>query len=458
MTELQKGKGSSLDKQIRDYLQILKQDPRSRVFAALAGLLLEGGNPAAAEKVCRMGLEVNPGFTDGHVVHACVLAALGRPREALAAVKTALELNPQSAEAYATAAEIYFTNGDSRQASATCMKAIDIDSENKLARKLLKQIGQAGMLASGGQPREQVKATTREFRAVAGTIPSQRLSDKSPSPASLFGDELADASSDAIERVSTSPQPFSALSSGSQPPVAPEQEDSGFEVPTKPEKSRRVKAHSGTPIPSLPAHPQAPEPEKPSRLRPVTPGGPRVTAPPTGGLSIPLADEVQAIIDAYSDQATDFPEDDARLKVPRSGRLKLLVGLALALAALMSVIFLGTRTQRKKVEKLKTPSVNLATGALAPEIETEPPTQAEKEASPAGVEVDAGIEPEADAGVESTDDLAEKPDAPADQKTKLGKVDHRKKKKYAKTKRRRGRTRKKKHCRRRRRSVKRKKP
>ncbi|HUU02339.1 MAG TPA: tetratricopeptide repeat protein [Myxococcota bacterium] len=446
MTELQKGKGSSLDKQIRDYLQILKQDPRSRVFAPLAGLILDGGNPAAAEKVCRMGLEVNPDFTDGHLVHASVLAALGRPREALTAVKTALELNPHCAQAYATAAEVYLANGKAREASAACMKAIDIDSENSLARKLLKQIGKAGMLAAGGQPREQVKATTREFRAVAGTSPGQRLGGKPPSPASLFGDELADASNDAIERVSTSPQPFSALSSGSQPAVAPTPADSGFEVPTKPEKSRRAKAHSGTPIPSLPAYPQVPEPVASRRPGPLTPGGPRVTAPPTGGINMPLADEVQAVIDAYGDEQTDFPEDEARLKVPRSGRLKLAVGMALALAALAAVVFLGTRTHRKKAARLKAPVADLAAGAFAPPVETPRPAPAEQAGSPAPVEK-IEVEPE------PTDDVVEKPTEPPDEKTKVGKIDHRKKKKLAKTKRRRAR--KNKHGRRR--GVKRKK-
>ncbi len=423
-----------MDSQIRDYLQILKQDPRSRVFAPLAGLLLDGGNPAAAEKVCRMGLEVNPGFTDGHLVQARVLAALGRPREALTAVKTALELNPQCAEAYAIAAEVYLANGQAREASAACMKAIDIDSENSLARRLLKQIGAAGMLASGGQPREQVKATTREFRAVAGTLPGQRLSGKPPSPASLFGDELADASNGAIERVSTSPQPFSALSSGSQPPVALETEADDFEVPTRPEKSRRVKAHSGTPIPSLPVHPQAPEPVASRRREPVIPGGPRVTAPPAGGLNMPLADEVQAVIDAYSDEQTDFPEDEARLKVPRSGRLKLVVGLALALAALVAVVFLGTRTHRKKAARLKAPVADLAAGAFAPPVETPRPAPAEQADSPAPVEKVA-VEPPAE----------------------VGKIDHRKKKKLTKTKRRRRRSRVKKHGRRRRRGVRKKK-
>ena len=48
------------DNDIHDYMRILKEDPRSRVFAPLADALVQKGKLKAAEQVCRMGLEVNP--------------------------------------------------------------------------------------------------------------------------------------------------------------------------------------------------------------------------------------------------------------------------------------------------------------------------------------------------------------------------------------------------------------
>lgn len=454
--------GSSQDNQIRDYLQILKQDPRSRVFAPLAGLLLEGDNPTAALKVCQMGLEVNPDFSDGHLMRARVLAALGRPRDSLEAIKTVLKLNPKCADAYAKAAEVYLAAGQEREASAACMKAIDLDSENAAARELLKKIGRAGMLPGAGQPREQVKSTTREFRAVAGTMPSQRLSSKPPSPASLFGDALAEASQDAIERVSTEPQPFAAMSSGSQPaaPAEPGMPIEEFEVPTKPEKSRRVKAHSGTPIPRLPKHPEAPAPAP----APV-PAQPAVIArvTPTGGAALAMVDEVQAVIDSYAFQPGAF-EDGSRLKVPRSGRLKLVLGVVLALAALVAVIFLGTRSHRKRTAAaLHAAKTDLA--ATAPVVtplppETEPVAAGQVEAQPAATSQDAkeaGAAEDAGAAVAAEDAGTGEPAAdalqpekaekaakkPAVKKKKRTKRRHKRRHKGGRTRRRRRKTRRK---------------
>jgi len=341
-----------LDKQIRDYLQILKQDPRSRVFAPLAELLLKVNKSSAAQNVCQMGLKANPGFSDGYLVYARVLIGMKHLHEAIKAIEKALELNPDSADAYALAARMYHEQGQDKAALQACMKAIDLDPGCRDAREILKEIGRANLAASGAQPVEQVRSSTREFRAIAGTAPSKRLTEKPPSPASLFGNELSDASQDAIDRVDTADQPFAAISSGSQPPPAQPEPDESFEVPTRPEKSNAVKARPPTPVPKLPPRPdEAATPAEPGPLPEAkpAPAAARV-AQTTGGQpaagNLQRVENVQAVIDSYVADIPTLEDDEVPLKVPRSGRLKFLLGLVFVLAALVGLFVVGTRTKK----------------------------------------------------------------------------------------------------------------
>jgi hypothetical protein len=380
----------SSDSLIRQYLQILKNDPRSRVFAPLAEALLAKGKLTVAEQVCRMGLEVNQDFSDGHLVYAAVLTRLNRLDEALDEIQTTLKLNPACADAFVGAARIHIAKGSLQTATQFCMQAIDTDPENREARQLLKRIGLANSGGRSAPPVENVRVSTKEFRATAGTAPSRRVAEKAPSPASLFGNELANASQDAIEKVADTDQPFSALSSGSHPPVSDfENPEEDFDIPTRPEKGRRVKANSATPIPKLPDHPVGPLSPAPAGqagnagsvppqtnpapvsggISPLPASGP---VPAGGGIAIPLVDSVQAVIDAYHDRILTQENDEIPLRVPRSGRVIFVMSLLLILGALGALVALGFR-ESKPGEAPGKKAGDVQSAILAPEATDLPP-------------------------------------------------------------------------------------
>ena len=250
------------DTQIRDYFQILKQDSKSRVFAALAEALIRRGRLTEAEDICKLGLEANPEFSDGHLAYARVLFYLFRYKEAFDQVKVALGLDKDNAEAYLIAAEIFLSRSQKKAASEACLKVIDLDPENQEVRKILKRIG------GGGQVREKTvekeppaRMSTDSFKASAGTSPGRRaikLGGK-PSLSDPFRQLLHETGEQASEKLEQDEQPFSALSSGSQPPVPPDLFGEEFEVPTQRAKSP----------------PRPPRPPPPQRA------GPPPTAPPS---------------------------------------------------------------------------------------------------------------------------------------------------------------------------------
>ncbi|MBW1870623.1 MAG: hypothetical protein JRJ19_01070 [Deltaproteobacteria bacterium] len=393
------------DNDIHDYMRILKEDPRSRVFAPLADALVQKGKLKAAEQVCRMGLEVNPEFSDGHLAYARVLLKMKRFAEAFREVKTTVKLSPNNAEAYITAAKIGMLSGQTEAASQACMRAMDLDPENVEARQLLKRIGKTNQAAIDNQPVERVAVTTNEFRASAGTSPSRRISPEGVAPASLFGDSLAEASHDAIEKVDGSEQPFAAMSSGSQPPISDFKPIDEFDVPTKPSRPRPPQEVNSAVVPELPNHPQpaaqakapaggpedlldmvgqVPAPAQAASPAPVPARARKaIAAPsaqsaqvlqtPTGGISSATIDRVQTVIDCYSDKIVPTNYDDFPLKVRRSGLIRLFVGLVVVIGALVGLFVLGTKTDKDKHASVDQNTLVKKSGIVLPQDSEVPP-------------------------------------------------------------------------------------
>ena len=331
--------GTTFEQQVRTYLKILKQDPRSRVFAPLAALLNQAGHHREAEKVCRRGLAGNPDFADGHSILAEILLSQGRLAEALRAVERALQLNPESAESQALAAEILHSLGQDQRAVECCMHALDISPRNGRARRLLKNM-QAGVAAA------PEKKTTGAFRAVAPTAPGRRSG-----PADLLAENLAGLGREAIEQVDTAPQPFAALSAGSQP-------GDDFEVPTAPAKpSGRRRQESRRPdTPALPPHPPLPEPAEAGSVQAVGAAGAPAAASPvrapaaapvslagvvTGQL--PLVHLVAAVVERVGYAGEPAAPDDVPLRIRRSGRLAVVAGVLAFTAVLAWLLVMAAR-------------------------------------------------------------------------------------------------------------------
>jgi len=368
------------DSQIRDYFQILKQDSKSRVFAALAEALIRRGRLTEAEDICRLGLEANPEFSDGHLAYARVLFYLFRYQEAYEEVKVALGLDKDNVDAYLIAAEIFLSRSQHKACSEACLKAIDLDPENQQARKLLKRLGDAGQARVKTVEKEPPeRMSTDSFKATAGTSPGRRALKKEvkPSLSDPFRQLLHETGERGSEKLEESEQPFSALSSGSQPPVPPELFEEDFDVPTKREKSPR--RPDGTPIPKLPDHPPTPVP---------VPASASETAPMPSSVSdstgSSMVDRVQSVIDSYAEQQTTDPQDYlGPPKIPRAGRILTLLGLLALLAAIGFAIVYGLRSEVKSGVDQATDRKEASTSLLltdAPPVppETTPPPEEEK--------------------------------------------------------------------------------
>jgi hypothetical protein len=367
------------DSQIRDYFQILKQDSKSRVFAALAEALIRRGRLTEAEDICRLGLEANPEFSDGHLAYARVLFYLFRYEEAFAEIKVALGLDKDNVEAYLIAAEIFLARSQHKACSEACLKVIDLDPENQEARNLLKRLGASGKARQETVEKEPPqRMSTDTFKATAGTSPGRRAmkKDDKPSLSDPFRQLLHETGEQASEKLEKNEQPFSALSSGSQPPVPPDLFDEDFDVPTKREKSPR--RPDGTPIPKLPDHPPTPVPvPEPARV-PETAPSPSSVSDSTGS---PMVDRVQAVIDSYAEQLTTDPQDHlGPPKIPRAGRILTLLGLLALLAAIGFAIVYGLRSEvrsgvNEATEQKEAGTSLLLTDAPPPPPETQPPPE-----------------------------------------------------------------------------------
>jgi len=362
------------DSQIRDYFEILKQDSKSRVFAALAEALIRRGRLTEAEDICRLGLEANPEFSDGHLAYARVLFYLFRYEEAFAEVKVALGLDKDNVEAYLIAAEIFLARSQHKACSEACLKIIDLDPENQEARKLLKRIGEAGKaVAETIEQEPPQRMSTDSFKATAGTSPGRRAMQKggAPSLSDPFRQLLHETGEQASEKLEKNDQPFSALSSGSQPPVPPDLFDEDFDVPTKRDKSPR--RPDGTPIPKLPDHPPTPAPVPASASEEAP--SPASVSDSTGS---PMVDRVQAVIDSYADRLTTDPQDLGPLKVPRAGRILTLLGLLALLAAIGLAIVYGLRSEVRSGVDQATEQKEAGTSLLLTDVPTPPPLEKEK--------------------------------------------------------------------------------
>ena len=274
------------DAEIRDYFQILKSDPRSRVFAPLAESLIRRGRLDEAEQLCRIGLDHNQHFSDGHLVLSRVLFYRFRYEEALHEVKLTLALDPNHLEAYLIATEIFLARSQSKAASDACLKALDLDPNNPEAVRLLARVGEPLDPAAPGAP----SPSPSRFKSTAGTSPSRKRADpdQAPSMTNPFQQLMQELQGEAEQLINDEDQPFTALSSGSQVDVpALNGDDDEFDIGQPTAKVARPRAA----VPQLPERPPtpalgidqvaAPSPAAPVAAARQAPEFDRSTLPPT---------------------------------------------------------------------------------------------------------------------------------------------------------------------------------
>lgn len=352
--------------QIRNYFDVLKADPRSRVFAPLAEALIRRGRLQDADQICRLGIEANPDFADGHLAYARVLFFLFRYLEALREVKLTLALDPKNADAYAIAADVFLARSQHQPAVDACLRALDLDPDNGDARRILDRLSAEGHVGRAAKaPAAKIGATG--IRAVAATSPGRRLVDsKPPGLTDPFKQLIEEVGRAAESRLADSDQPFSSPG------------DVDLDIPTKREVRASRPAPAPTPIPALPPRPVRPKtpapsptdllaeipvvepgPTAPAPAVPASPSGPPPANPPlaatplpdTGGalaLSLPTIRAVQDVIDAYRGRQPVAADDDGPVRIPGTGRVLVLIALVALVAGVGALIAVGLRAEAKR--------------------------------------------------------------------------------------------------------------
>ncbi|HOX44952.1 MAG TPA: tetratricopeptide repeat protein [Myxococcota bacterium] len=397
------------DEEIRTYFQILREDPRSRVFAPLAESLIRRGRLDEAEKICRLGLESNPDFSDGHLALSRTLFYRFRHEEALEEVKLALGLDRHNLEAYLIAAEIFLARSQAKAAIEACMKALDLDPHNLEAQRLIQRLQGGELPASAGA----APSDPGTFRALAPTGPSQRPASVSRPASDPFQELMVDVEADAAKLLEADAQPFTALSSGSQlnrleagalrpggaPPAGAGEPEPESEPTLKAGPPPAAVRPQRPPTPALPPHPvgAAPAPVRtPTRPRaagaarsptplPPLPGEPGQVPAPVGAplepgleaaalfdhlpehtpipshrpltelppgpaataVGLSRVDSTQAVIDRFGPVPGAGDELlELPLRVPRSGRAWLLFILVLGLGGAAALVYVAGLSAR----------------------------------------------------------------------------------------------------------------
>ncbi len=100
-----------LDERIKKCLSILDENPRSRIFAALAEAYRRRGEFGRAFSVCKNGLRLHPDYGAAHAVMAKLYLHQNMIEQARAAVEKAIELDGPSRTNDLLAAEIAIQSG-----------------------------------------------------------------------------------------------------------------------------------------------------------------------------------------------------------------------------------------------------------------------------------------------------------------------------------------------------------
>src|SRR5437588_8291129 len=88
------------------YLETMKQNPRSMVFALLGEADIKAGKLQEAVDVCQKGLLSHPEFIDGRLALGKALLAMNRLKDAQVELLKVVKLDRQNREGYRLLAEV----------------------------------------------------------------------------------------------------------------------------------------------------------------------------------------------------------------------------------------------------------------------------------------------------------------------------------------------------------------
>ncbi len=125
---------------IEKYQEILRKDPASKVFAALADAYRENGMTEVAESVGRRGIEKNPEYVGGYVALSRLLCAERRFEEALPYLTKAAQLAPENLLAYQLLGQAYIELKQPREALKAHKMALFLNPMSERSKKAVEKL------------------------------------------------------------------------------------------------------------------------------------------------------------------------------------------------------------------------------------------------------------------------------------------------------------------------------
>ena len=120
---------------------MVRANPRSTTFVALAHALSDAGRDEEAEDVCRQGLAQHPRLTTGQVALGRALFARGRLREAQDVLIEAAKASPEHGDAFRWLGEVILKRGDRDRARAVLEYAEELSPSEAVIAELLTRAG-----------------------------------------------------------------------------------------------------------------------------------------------------------------------------------------------------------------------------------------------------------------------------------------------------------------------------
>lgn len=125
---------------IEKYQEILRQDPRSKIFAALADAYREKGLFTEAETTARKGIEQHPEYIGGYVALGKLLCSQKRFAEALPFLNKAAQLSPENLLAYELLGQAFIELGKPQEALRAHKMALFLHPENQRSRRAVEKL------------------------------------------------------------------------------------------------------------------------------------------------------------------------------------------------------------------------------------------------------------------------------------------------------------------------------
>ena len=134
---------------------VVRANPRSTAFVALAHALSDLGRDEEAEEISRTGLQQHPNLVTGQVALGRALIGRGRLREAQEQLVEAARTNPEHGDAFRWLGELILRRGQAGQARTLLEYAEELLPSDARVAELL--------LAAGGAPQPKVPRPRTDF-------------------------------------------------------------------------------------------------------------------------------------------------------------------------------------------------------------------------------------------------------------------------------------------------------